>query len=390
LNQLDLFIIIGLLAAACWGWATGVALQVGAGIGTVVGLFAGATLAQRTAAFASSAAGKLSVTLVTVLGTTLLCSALGRSGGKRVAQFLHRRRLGSVERGLGVVVAMATTLFVFWLLTVSMATASLGQVGELIQGSAIIGRLDAALPPVPELSARLGRLIDPTGFPRVFAGLEPRFGAPVDEPSSAEVKSISQRVRASVVKIEGEGCGGVLDGSGFVAAPGLVVTNAHVVAGVRSPTVLDGAGRHQSLVMVFNPAADIAVLKLSGLAGEPLSFATPDAQRATTGAVLGFPGGGPYTFGPAAVRSALPAVGRDIYGKGLVTRNVYELQARVRPGNSGGPFVLPTGEVAGVVFARSVSDDQVGFALSASEVIPLVADAAAQPTAVSTGACAKD
>jgi S1-C subfamily serine protease len=390
LNQLDLFIVIGLLAAACWGWATGVALQLGAGIGTVVGLFVGSTLAPRTAALVSHAAGKLSVTLVTVLAVTILCSALGRSGGQRVAAFLHRRRLGTVERGLGVLVAMATTLFAFWLITVSMVTSSLGQVGELIQGSTIIGRLDAALPPVPAISARLGRLIDPAGFPRVFAGLEPRFGAPVEAPSSAEVTSISQQVRASVVKIEGEGCGGVLDGSGFVAAPDLVVTNAHVVAGVRSPTVLDGAGRHQSVVMVFNPAADIAVLRLSGLAGEPLSFATPDAERSATGAVLGFPGGGPFAVGPAAVRSALPAVGRDIYGKGLVTRNVYELQARVRPGNSGGPFVLPTGEVAGVVFARSVSDDNVGFALSASEVIPLVAAAASQRTGVSTGACAKD
>lgn len=388
MNQLDLFIVIGLLAAACWGWATGVAVQLGAGIGTVVGLFAGSTLAPRTAALASSAAGKLSVTLVTVLAITILCSALGRMGGQRVAAFLHRRRLGAVERGLGVLVAMATTLFALWLITVSMVAP--GQVGELIQGSTIIGRLDAALPPVPTISARLGGLIDPAGFPRVFAGLEPRFGAPVDEPSSAEVTSISQQVRASVVKIEGEGCGGVLDGSGFVAGPGLVVTNAHVVAGVRSPTVLDGAGRHQSVVMVFNPAADIAVLRLSGLAGEPLSFATPDAERSATGAVLGFPGGGPFVVGPAAVRSALPAVGRDIYGKGLVTRNVYELQARVRPGNSGGPFVLPTGEVAGVVFARSVSDDNVGFALSASEVIPLVAAAASQRTGVSTGACAKD
>ncbi len=356
----------------------------------MVGLFAGSTLAQRTATLASSAAGKLGVTLVTVLGATFLCAALGRSGGRRVAQFLHRRRLGLVERGLGVLVAMATTLFAFWLITVSVATTSLGQVGELIQGSSIIGRLDAALPPVPTISARLGRLVDPAGFPRVFAGLEPGLSAPVDGPSSAEVNDISQRVRGSVVKIEGEGCGGVLDGSGFVAAPGLVVTNAHVVAGVRSPTVLDGAGRHQSLVMVFNPAADIAVLRLSGLAGEPLSFANPDAERSATGAVLGFPGGGPFTVGPAAVRSALPAVGRDIYGKGLVTRNVYELQARVRPGNSGGPFVLPTGEVAGVVFARSLSDNQVGFALSASEVIPLVAEAALQRTAVSTGACVND
>jgi S1-C subfamily serine protease len=390
LNQLDLFIVIGLLAAAMWGWATGVATQLGVGIGTVFGLFAGATIAPHTATLVSSAAARLSVTLVTVLIVTTLFSVLGRLSGRRFAQFLHRRRLGTVERGLGVAVAVGTTLFAFWLLAVSMASTSLGRLGELIQGSAIVGRLDAVLPPVPTITSRLSSLIDPAGFTRVFAGLEPRFSAPVADPNSAEVTSITNRVRASMVKIEGIGCGGVLDGSGFVADNDLVVTNAHVVAGVRSPTVLDDAGRHAAVVVGFNPNFDIAVLRVSGLAGEPLAFTRPDAERAATGAVLGYPGGGPFASGAAAVRTSLPAVGRDIYGQGLVTRTVYELQARVRPGNSGGPFVLASGEVAGVVFARSVSDDNIGYALAASEVTPLVTAAASQTRSLSTGACVND
>jgi S1-C subfamily serine protease len=246
------------------------------------------------------------------------------------------------------------------------------------------------LPPVPTITSRLSSLIDPAGFTRVFAGLEPRFSAPVADPNSAEVTSITTRVRASTVMIEGIGCGGVLDGSGFVAASDLVVTNAHVVAGVRSPTVLDGAGRHAAVVVGFNPSFDIAVLRVSGLAGEPLAFTKPDAERAATGAVLGYPGGGPFSSSGAAVRTSLPAVGRDIYGERLVTRTVYELQARVRPGNSGGPFVLASGQVAGVVFARSISDDNIGYALAASEVTPLLAEAANQTRSLSTGACVND
>jgi S1-C subfamily serine protease len=204
------------------------------------------------------------------------------------------------------------------------------------------------------------------------------------------VTSITNRVRASTVKIEGTGCGGVLDGSGFVAGKDLVVTNAHVVAGVRSPSVIDTTGRHSAVVVGFNPKFDIAVLRVSGLAGEPLAFTKADAEREATGAVLGYPGGGPFTSGGAAVRTSLPAVGRDIYGQGLVTRTVYELQARVRPGNSGGPFVLASGEVAGVVFARSVSDDNIGYALAASEVTPLLTEAANQTRSLSTGACVND
>jgi S1-C subfamily serine protease len=390
LNQLDLFIVIGLLAAAMWGWATGVATQLGVGIGTVFGLFAGATIAPRTATLVSSAAAKLSLTLVTVLTVAILFSVLGRLSGRRFAQFLHRRRLGGVERAMGVVVSVTTILFAFWVLAVSMASTSLGRLGELIQESAIVGRLDEVLPPVPTITSRLSSLIDPAGFTRVFAGLEPRFSAPVADPNSAEVTSITNSVRESTVKIEGTGCGGVLDGSGFVAASDLVVTNAHVVAGVRSPAVLDDAGRHAAVVVGFNPSLDIAVLRVSGLAGEPLAFTKPDAERAATGAVLGYPGGGPFSSSGAAVRTSLPAVGRDIYGQRLVTRTVYELQARVRPGNSGGPFVLASGQVAGVVFARSVSDDNIGYALAASEIMPLVIGAANQTRSLSTGACVND
>ena len=150
----------------------------------------------------------------------------------------------------------------------------------------------------------------------------------------------------------------------FVVAPGYVVTNAHVVAGVRSP-VVQSAGRADlaATPVLFDPRVDVAVLRVQGPLGPALRLSGEDQRRGAKGAVLGYPAGGPLTAGGAAVRREISALGRDIYGRTTVRRDVYELQAVVRPGNSGGPFVLASGEVAGIVFAAS--DDGRGRRLRA-------------------------
>ena len=164
------------------------------------------------------------------------------------------------------------------------------------------------------------------------------------------------------MKVSGRGCGGIIQGSGFVAGPDLVVTNAHVVAGIASPVVQDANGTHDATPLVFDPATDVAVLRAHDLAGPALALADTSAGRGTVGAVLGYPQDSPLTYSSAAVLAEYSARGRDIYGQSLVTRHVYELQASVRPGNSGGPFALPDGTVAGVVFASSVTNENVGYA----------------------------
>ena len=116
---------------------------------------------------------------------------------------------------------------------------------------------------------------------------------------------------------------------------------------------------------------------------------TTDVGRGTKGAILGYPGGGGLTAGPAAVRRDLEAVGRDIYGRTVVQRDVYELQAIVRPGDSGGPFVAVGGDVAGVVFAASTTDPSVGYALTTPQIIPLVKQAEGKSSPVSTDSCTR-
>jgi len=199
------------------------------------------------------------------------------------------------------------------------------------------------------------------------------------------------------VKVEGPGCGVIQEGSGFAVGGGLVVTNAHVVAGVAAPQVIDGSGPHPATAVLFDPELDVAVLAVRGLAAPPLTLDRgPTVSRGSTGAVLGYPNGGAFTYGAAGVMAWFEATGLDIYGRNQITRTVYELAAVIRPGNSGGPLVYESanradplnGQVVGVVFARSTTDSQVGYALGSAPVAADVARARVALRTVSTGPCA--
>jgi S1-C subfamily serine protease len=286
------------------------------------------------------------------------------------------------------VVAAVATLLAVWLVASIAARIPAPGITAEIQRSAILRALDDHLPAAPKLFSRLGRLLDPLGFPDVFAQFEPTPSPSLPLPGDAVVRAAVAAAGASTVKIEGRGCGGISDGSGFVAAPDLVVTNAHVVAGIRRPFVIDKDGAHAASPVVFDPKLDVAVLQTQGVKDPPLQLLPRTVGRGTEAAVLGYPGGGPFRANPAVVLSEAPAIGRDIYGRSLTTRTVYQLRAQVRPGNSGGPLVRGDGAVVGVVFARSSLNPDLGFALTSVDVRDRVAQAERSRATVGTGSCA--
>jgi S1-C subfamily serine protease len=193
----------------------------------------------------------------------------------------------------------------------------------------------------------------------------------------------------SVVKVAGQGCGGIVEGSGFIVEPGLIATNAHVVAGIRHPYVQDANGEHGGSVIWFDPNLDFAVVRVSNLAGKPLLISSKAAESGTPAAVVGYPGGGAFNASSAAVLDSFTASGRNIYGKGNTNREVYEIQADVIPGNSGGPLIDKTGTVIGVIFAESTSYKHVGYALTTPAVTSAIAQAVRHNQPVSTGKCAE-
>jgi S1-C subfamily serine protease len=252
--------------------------------------------------------------------------------------------------------------------------------------SVIVRTLVAELPPAPSVFTRLYSLIAATPFPRVFTGLEPVPAGPVPVPGGAVVQGAVRNAGNSVVRIVGVGCGGVQEGSGFVVGTNLVLTNAHVVAGIASPEVQDASGGHRSTPVLFDPELDVAILRTTNLHDVTLPLLAEDVSRGQGGAVLGYPGGGRFDAEAGAVLSKFIATGRDIYGRNVTRRDVYQLQALIRQGNSGGPFVRQDGWVMGVVFAASTTDKNVGYALTSADVIPRVNQAKSSGP-VSTGAC---
>ena len=217
------------------------------------------------------------------------------------------------------------------------------------------------------------------------------IAAPAITPVGPEVTAAVRRDAASVVRIAGNApvCGMTQYGTGFVVAPQRVLTNAHVVAGVSWPTVqVGGSGpRLSARVVLFDPAVDVAILDVPDLAAPPLHLSTAVPPAGTGAEAAGYPENGSFTLSPAVVTSTIDAVTAAQRTRGASSQPVYQLSAVVEPGNSGGPLITPTGQVIGVVFARSAQDPSVGYALTAAQVVFAVTDAGGLSQTVSTGHC---
>ncbi len=392
MNWVDIVIVLLVAAAGYHGWRTGAAVQVLGFGGFWLGLALGVLAAAPIAALVSGTL-RTWVTLLVLFAAAGLLGALGRVLGARAASALRLARLGVLDALVGVAVAVAATLAVLWLLGALLAVGPSPVVGRAIQKSRIERALDRVFPTVPTLFARVESFLSENGMPVVFVDLPPGLVAPVALPRADVLQPAVRAARPSVVEIRGAGCGVLRLGSGFVVAPGVVVTNAHVVAGVAHPEVLDGTGDHGATAIGFDARLDVAVLRVPGLSDPPLALHDAIVGRGSGAAALGFPGGGGFASTPAGVNAAFLAVGLDIYGTSVATRDVYELHAAIVPGDSGGPLVAASvpgvrdGTAIGLVFARSATNDDVGYALAMPAVEDAVRAAEAAATPVSTGAC---
>ncbi len=388
MNLLDLIIVLLVVFSVVSGFRRGAALQVVTYTGLILGLIAGALIAPRLAGLAEDPFAQATIALLALLLFAAIGDAIGWLIGRRVWQVARQSRLGRVDAGAGSVVAGAAALITVWFLAFNLVQGPFPVVAKQIRGSAIVRGLDAVLPRPPSLLAQVRTFFDQFGFPEVFAGLPPAPAGPVQEPTQAEAQQAFEAADQSTVRIVGQACEKIQEGSGFVVEGNHVVTNAHVVAGVSRPEVqLQGGGEFAATTVLFNDDLDLAVLRLDQSPAEPLAFVPETLDRGSPGAVLGYPGGGALRGNQAAVRRSLFAIGRDIYGEDTVRRQVYELQTTVEPGNSGGPFVTTSGDVAGVVFAASTTNDNVGYAITSEEAMPEVRRAVESDAPVDTGPC---
>jgi S1-C subfamily serine protease len=389
MNVVDVLLVLVAAAAAHRGWRRGFVGQVFEFGGGFLGLIVGIALGPRIAAAFTNQPGLEGalISLVVVFVMLSIGQTAGFVVGHRFGRIAARARLGSANSALGSAFGVLIVLVSFWLVGSVVANASSRPLAGAFRQSTLLRGVTDVMPPPPDVLSYLGQYLNTSGFPQVFAGLPRPIAPPVDLPSDREARRAVAAAQDSTVRVVVPACGGTQLGSGWVAAESAVVTNAHVVAGGGNITVQDTAGEHAGQVVLFDSATDIAVIHTDGLAGSPLELHSAVLRRGTGGATLGFPGGGDIEAHAAAVQNGYDARGLDIYGRSTVIRSVYELRSPVRQGDSGGPFVLPSGDVAGVVFAASTTDSNTGYALTGGEVADEVREGVGESAPVNTGQC---
>jgi S1-C subfamily serine protease len=314
-----------------------------------------------------------------VLAGGILASGL-EGLGLRLRRAVRLAPLGLLDGLLGAGLSACVALGIAWILAaVALQAPGVGSLRPDIQRSVILRRLNSLLPPSGGLLHALARF-DPLP---ALSGPPAGVTAP---PSAIARDPVVRRAAASVVRVLGSACGLGIEGSGWVVAPGMVVTNAHVVAG-EEDTVVQVRGEEPGLTaqaVYFDPTNDVAVLRVAGLSEPALPLAVdPPAGRAA--AILGYPKDGPFDVQPGRIGATQTVLTQDAYGRGPVSRLLTPLRGLVRPGNSGGPMVDARGRVVTTVFAATTGGGHHGGYGVANATVSRDVGLARGP--VSTGGC---
>jgi S1-C subfamily serine protease len=382
LTGLDWIIIAFTVLMAVWGFGQGLIAGGLALAGFALGAFIGSRLGPVLLSEGSHSPYAPLVALITALMLGAVFASVLEVAGFHLSRRLPDE-LGVADGVGGAALVGCLGLFLVWIAgAVALQTPGARGLRQDIQRSAILRKLNKILPPRTVLNA-LARF-DP--FPTI-SGPRAQVPAPTSKIARDPVVRAAGR---SVVKVLGTACGLGVEGSGWVArGGGVVVTNAHVVAGEDDTTVqLRGEGEHLDAdPVLFDSKNDVAVLRVGGLASTAPLELRADAKPGTSAAVLGFPENGPFYVAPARLGSTSTVITQDAYGRGPVRRRVTALRGRVRSGNSGGPMVDGQGRVLGTVFAAtSGGGARGGFAVPDSIVSSALARAGSRT--VDTGPCA--
>lgn len=385
IDLIDLVIVAATLIGLANGYRRGFWLSIAQYLGLLVGVLLGALAAKPVLDYLqinNPVARPLGAVLVLVIGGSL-GSSIGFAAGEPIRRRILRTGVHTATDSIGgAALSAIAVIMMCWFLGISFSRGPSQEVAQQIQKSFVLHLLDSVDPTPPPFMASVESIISGVSFPPVFAGLEPALPGPLAIPGSVDTAGVN-RAAESVVKVTSLGCGGLVTGSGFPVGNGYIVTNAHVVSGTGSHTVFTPKGiQMKATVVYFDPERDVAVLYAADYSQPKLP--PGPADRGTDGAVIGYPGGGSEKVVPAVVDGAVSAEGYDIYNEHLVTRQIYVIQASVRPGNSGGPLVDTQGRVLGLVFATSAGNPNQAYALTNDEIASDLRSAQSDPTPTDT------
>ncbi|MBC2932433.1 MarP family serine protease [Nocardioides sp. zg-1228] len=391
MNGLDwcLIALVGIYAlSGYWqGFITGASATVGLLLGGLVGVWV-APLAL------GDAAPSLWVSLG-ALFIVIICASLGQAlfqyVGARLRDRITWQPIRAVDAIGGSALSAVAVLLVAWALGVAVSGTRIGAITPLVRDSTVLAKVDAVLPTDSgRVLQAFNNVVGTTFFPRYLEPFAPERIVAVRAGDPRMLTDPDVLAAApSVVKVRGtNGCGSGVEGTAFFYAPTRLMTNAHVVAGVTRPEVEVAGSSVTATVVLYDADLDVAVLALPDTGSSPLAFDTQAEPRDPV-AVLGYPQDGPYAVASGRIRSEQRLRSPDIYGEGTVIRQVFSLRALIRPGNSGGPIVTSAGDVAGMVFAASVSDPDTGYALTSDQLADSAASGLTREAPVDTGTCVR-
>ena len=380
LTNLDWIIIAFTLLMAVWGYQQGLI----AGGLSLAGFAAGAFIGSRLGPLLLEDGSHSPYAPLFALLGALMIGGVFASGLELLGFHLRGRlgeRLGVIDGVGGSVLVACLGLFLVWIGgTVALQTPGARELREPIQRSEILKELNEVLPPSGAILNALARF-DP--FPSVTG---PSANVPPPDAKIARDPDVREASRG-VVRVLGTACGLGVQGSGWVARRGIVVTNAHVVAGQDDTTVQPGGEgpAHDAEAIWYDPRNDLSILRVPGLSGAPRLRMNVNAETGARAAVLGFPENGPLDVEPARLGQTVTVVTQDAYGRGPVQRMITSVRGLVRPGNSGGPAVDASGRVVTTIFAAATSRRRTGYGVPDSVVRDALRRARGR---VDTGPCA--
>jgi S1-C subfamily serine protease len=387
-DLLDFIVICVAVIAAVGGYRLGFVGRVASWLGLALGLYVAIRLLPTVLLHLSSASpgAQLAVSVLLLVGGAMLGQALGLLVGSRLHRALPLGPVRQVDHVIGAGVGVVGVVAALWLLLPSIAAVP-GWPAQATADSGISRWVSVHLPPPPDALQVLRRLIGQDA-PQVFAVLHPGASAGSPPTVSPLSTAVTRAVAASTIKVEGQACNRIYEGSGFAVATDLIATNAHVVAGEprgQTSVLLPTGGVRPARVVMFDPRRDLALLSVPSLDERPLTLLV--AHSGATGAVFGHPNGDDaLTVTPARVAREEEAVGRDLYDRADTKRDVLVLAAALAHGDSGGALVNESGQVIGVAFAISADQAGTSYALSATELRAALAEPRS-PAGASTGPC---
>jgi S1-C subfamily serine protease len=388
LTILDLALILTLLSYLIYGLRNGFLVTLGGIAGFVAGALAAFVSVPIVSNLVEDSGWRLTAIVATAVVLIVLGHALGTMIGRKIRGAVRIQPLRAMDRVVGGGVNVVVAALIMSMLSFSISALGVPFVSQQLAESKVIRFIDGLTPtPVKTAVAQLRSAVIGDGIPTLIEGMGQ--GKQVAVPNASTDTPALNRAAESVLKIAGTAyqCGQNQTGTGFVVAPGRVVTNAHVVAGVSQPVVeTPGVGALPGRVVYFDSQHDLAVLAVDGLPAAPLPL-SQDLPAGSPAAFAGYPHGGPFQSKPATVQDITTVLVPDIYGNNPAPESVYRIAGDVQPGNSGGPLLNGGGEVAGVIFAKTTSDAALGFAITMNDLGPVAAQAPGLSAQVSSGQC---